>query len=336
MKKVTKIILVVLGCVLISSVVYFFVGKAPIQKNILWGVNFSQMQAEKLGLDWRQTYLIIINDLGAKDIKLAINWDWINGTKGQYYFNDVDWQVLQAENNGVNLIIAIGLKTPRWPECHMPEWAINLPKEEREAAVLDYLTAMVQRYKGSRAVTTWQIENEPFFAFGICPETDESFLKREVALVKSLDTTRPVIITDSGEFSLWLKPAQIGDIVGTTMYRKVWANELKTYFPAPFPPLAYYLRAKMISYFFGKDVKCVELQAEPWGPELLFDLSHEEQSKTMDLEKFKYNIKFAKETGWDTFYFWGAEWWYQMKEKYGQPEIWNEAKRLLHQSVNNI
>jgi len=49
----------------------------------------------------------------------------------------------------------------------------------------------------------------------------------------------------------------------------------------------------------------------------------------MNLERFKQNIEFAKRTGLDKFYLWGAEWWYWLKEKQNQPEIWNEAKLLF-------
>ena len=73
----------------------------------------------------------------------------------------------------------------------------------------------------------------------------------------------------------------------------------------------------------------VELQAEPWGPKLLYDISLEEQEKTMNAEQFKKNIEYAKKTGFDYHYLWGAEWWYWMKEKQGDPSIWNEAKMLF-------
>lgn len=140
---------------------------------------------------------------------------------------------------------------------------------------------------------------------------------------------RPIIISDTGEFSLWLKPAEIGDIVGITMYKRVWSKELGVYFYAPFPPLFYWWKAQLIKVLYGKEVQCVELQTEPWGPALLYDLPLEEQKKTMDLEKFKYNIKFAQKTGLDTFYLWGVEWWYWMKTKHNDSSIWDEAKKLF-------
>ena len=85
----------------------------------------------------------------------------------------------------------------------------------------------------------------------------------------------------------------------------------------------------LIKALFGKEVINVEFQAEPWGPTLIYNLPVEEQKKSMDLERFKKNVEFAKKTGLKEFYFWGTEWWYWMKEKQNQPEIWNEAKKLF-------
>ncbi|MBU4274498.1 cellulase family glycosylhydrolase [Patescibacteria group bacterium] len=330
MKKTLKIILLALVLSFLFLVLYFFIGRAPQAENILWGVNFSQMQTERLGLDWKDTYLALIEDLGAKYIKLIINWDWVEGKRNDYFFDDVDWQVKKAKENGVKLMMVIGMKTGRWPECHMPAWVEGLSKEERENEVLEYIQEMVLKYRDSNAVISWQVENEPFFPFGECPKTDINFLKKEVELVKSLDLQkRPIIISDTGEFSLWLKAAKIGDIAGTTMYKKVWSKELNVYFSVPFPPLFYWSKAQLVKTLLGKEVQCVELQAEPWGPILLYDLPIEEQQKSMNLEKFKHNIEFAKKTGFDTFYLWGAEWWYWLKEKHNQPEIWNEARKLF-------
>ena len=131
--------------------------------------------------------------------------------------------------NGVKLIMVVGMKTGRWPECHLPGWVTDMSKEERESEVLEYLQEMVLRYGGSSTIISWQIENEPFFPFGECPWYDKEFLGEEIRLVKSL-SERPVIISDTGEWSLWFRAAKLGDIVGTTMYRRVWAKDFKFYF----------------------------------------------------------------------------------------------------------
>lgn len=309
---------------------YFFIGAPPKAKEITWGVNFSQKHAQNLGLDWQETYLALLDDLKTKNLKVAAHWDLIEPAEGKFNFKDLDWQIQQAQKRNAKILLAIGMKTPRWPECHIPEWANGLKKEEQQEKILRMLKEIVLRYQNFSAIKYWQVENEPFFPFGQCPWVDKKFLKKEINLVKLLDSQkRPIIISDSGEGSFWINAARFGDIVGTTIYKRVWFRQLGIYIHYPFPPTFYWRKAQLIKNFFGKKVISIELQAEPWGPALLYDLPLKEQEKTMNLEKFQQNIEFAKKTGLDTFYLWGAEWWYWLKEKQNQPEIWQEAKKLF-------
>jgi len=309
---------------------FLFIGRPPEAENIVWGVNFSQKHTQGLGLDWQETYSALIDDLGATNIKLATYWDLIEKGEGDYDFGDLDLQVKEAEQKGVNLFLVIGMKSPRWPECHIPEWAKGLTKEEQQEKILNLVKQIVSRYQDYSSITMWQIENEPFFPFGECPWVDKEFLKKEVEQVKNLDKQkRPVVISDSGEGSFWISAARVGDVVGTTMYKKVWIHQLGIYLTYPLPPNFYWQKAQIIKTFFNKKVICVELQAEPWGPRLLYDSPLEEQQKSMDLQRFQQNIDFARKTGLDEFYLWGGEWWYWMKEKQNQPQIWEEAKKLF-------
>jgi len=330
--KFNKIIIILL--ILTAGVLaYFLVGIPPRAENIVWGVNFSQKHTEFLKLDWRQTYSAILDDLKAKNIKLLVSWDWIESQKGNPYFNDLDWQVKQAEDHQAKLILVIGMKTGRWPECHLPDWAKNLSREDLQNGILDYLKEIVLRYKDSSAIWAWQVENEPFFSFGVCPKTDKDFVEKEIALVKSLDDgKRPVIVSDSGEGSMWLKAAGLADILGVTIYRKT-ENKFFGVVNYIFPPVFYWRKARIIKAFFNKPVICVELQAEPWGSSLLYDSTIADQKKTMNLEQFKKNIEFAEKTGLDKFYLWGAEWWYWLKTTQNDPLIWNEAKELFSNSI---
>ena len=315
---------------LLLAIGFFFIGRPPKAENIIWGVNFSQKHAQGLGLDWQETYSALIDDLGATNIKLATYWDLIEKEKGDYDFGDLDSQVKEAEQKGVKLFLVIGMKTPRWPECHIPEWAKGLTKEEQQKKILSLVKQIVLRYQDYSSIAMWQIENEPFFPFGECPWIDKEFLKKEIEQVKNLDKQkRPVVISDSGEGSLWISAARVGDVVGTTMYKKVWIHQLGIYFTYPLPPNFYWRKAQIIKTFFNKKVICVEFQAEPWGPHLLYDSPLEEQQKSMDLQRFQQNIDFAGKTGLDEFYLWGGEWWYWMKEKQNQPQIWEEAKKLF-------
>ena len=330
MKKVLKYFLFGILILLLILIFYFFVGKPAEAEKIIWGVNFSQKHTENLGLDWTTTYLALLDDLGVKHLKVAAQWDLIEPEKDKFYFDDLDWQIKTAEEKGAKLLLVIGMKTGRWPECHIPEWAKGLNKEKQQEKILNLVKEIVLRYRGRASIWAWQVENEPFFPFGECPWVDKNFLKKEIDLVKSFDAQkRPILISDSGEGSFWINAAKLGDIVGTTLYKKVWFRQLGNYIYYPFPPTFYWRKAQLIEKIFDKKVIVVELQAEPWGPKLLYESPLEEQEKTMNLERFKANIEFAKKTGLDEFYLWGGEWWFWMKEKQGQPEIWNEAKKLF-------
>jgi len=316
--------------VLLVLFVYFFVGSTREAEKITWGASFSQLQAESLGLDWRAVYIALLDDLKVARLKISVDWDRVESQKDSFVFDEVDWQVEEAEKRGVDLLLVMGMRTPRWPECHIPEWAQGLSKDEQQKEILSLLEQIVIRYKDSPSIAYWQVENEPLLPFGECPWRDRGFLKKEIELIKKLDPDRPVVISDSGEFSFWLRAAQMGDVVSTTMYQKVWFKEIKRYVTYPLPATFYARKAKYIDALFGKRVIVGELQAEPWGPgKLLADTSIEEQDKAFDMNQFQKNIKFAKSTGFDEFYLWGAEWWYWRKQVAQDPTFWNQAKTLF-------
>lgn len=325
-------VVIFLVVVVVAVLTYLFLGRAPEQKRITWGVDFSQMQSEALKLDWKKNYLALMEDLGVKQIKLHTQWDFVEGKKDDFFFDDIDWQIKQAESHGTSIIYVVGMKTGRWPECHLPTWNNDLSKQEQQAELLKYIQEVVERYKGSKAIVAWQAENEPLFNFGQCPWYDKDFLTKEVAFIKSIDPSHPVLVSDSGEQSWWFGAAKAGDIVGTTMYRKLWfhiVDGMGFYGVFPVPPVFYYRKAQLIKYLFNKDVICVELQAEPWAYKLFYDVPLAEQEKTMNLQQFKDNITYAKATGLTTFYFWGSEWWYWLKEQQNKPEIWNYAREIF-------
>lgn len=299
-----------------------------------WGVTFSDSQAEYLGLSADEVYSAIINDLGVKEIKLHVNWNATEPTPGNLNLTRLDRRVREAEENGVSLILVLGMKTGRWPECHTPEWFQRVPEAERQDRIIQYVTTLVGRYKHSPAVTHWQIENEPFLEFGTCPdwyyEQGTSLIEALVEAVRALDNTRPIIISESGELSTWTKAAGLADVVGVTMYRSTWNKAEETFGLNPYTFLApefYAAKAALIKTTYNKPVISIELQAEPWASAPLAEASLAEQALSMNPELFLENIEFAKQAGLDGYYFWGAEWWYWMKTTHGQPAIWDLAKQ---------
>lgn len=295
-----------------------------------YGLTFSPRQAEALGLDWQETYLAILDDLGAKKIRLSAYWDEVEPEQGLFVWDGLDWQLEEAEKRGAEVILAVGGRLPRWPECHFPDWADNLTSEARERELLGYIREAVLRYVGREEIIAWQVENEPFLShFGDCPKFSAKTLDREIALVRGLDD-RPIIITDSGELSVWIPAARRADIFGTTMYRDTYSKFLKSYVHYPIRP-GFFRFKKNVTALFAKPDKwiVIELQAEPWGPIPYQELTREEREITMSPEKFRDMIEFSGQTGFREFYLWGAEWWYWEKEVNGDDRMWNKAKQLF-------
>ena len=48
----------------------------------------------------------------------------------------------------------------------------------------------------------------------------------------------------------------------------------------------------------------------------------------MPLTEFISTIDYAKQTGFSEYYWWGAEWWYYLKQN-GHPEYWDKVKELI-------
>jgi len=328
--RVIKILLFFLIVVFIAFVWYIFSGVLPKESTVTFGVTFSQPFAEQMGIDWREAYSAILDDLGVRKLRLIAYWPEIESQDNQFYFDDLDWQVREARKRGAEIILAVGCRLPRWPECYVPDWVKSLPEAKQEEKVLRMLSMVVEHYKDENAIKVWQVENEPFLkSFGECPKLDEGFLDEEIALVRRLDLVRrPVMLTTSGELSDWTKPALKADILGTSLYRMIWSDFLG-HFRYPIPPGFYYKREKLTKWLTGIDkIVLIELQAEPWGPKMIYETSIKEQGKSMDLDMFKEVIEYTKRTGFDEAYLWGVEWWYQRKVQRNDA-FWGEAKKLF-------
>ncbi len=290
-----------------------------------FGATFSKQYASFLGLDWKEAYTATLDDLGVRRLRIPAYWDDIEPEEGRYSFGDLDWQIVEANRRGAKVILAIGRKLPRWPECHAPEWTRGLDERLVQTRILSMLETVVRRYSKDSTITAWQVENEPFLNFGECPPPNREFLKREVAVVRALDR-RPVIITASGELSNWFSVIGLADVLGVSAYRVVW-SKLVGYFFWPITPKVYTDRFDAVSPFLqGGFVS--ELQAEPWTNGDLRTMPINEQLALMNPQRLRDNVEFAKKIGLPEIYFWGVEWWYWLKQQ-GHPELWEAGKAFF-------
>jgi len=297
-----------------------------------YGVTFSPWQARTLGLDWKETYQALLDDLGVRNFRISAYWNDGEPREGEYAFADFDYQLDEAQKRGARVLFAVGRKLPRWPECHDPSWIRGASRERYEEQLFEYLRALLDRYKDHPAIWAWQVENELLFPFGICPNKQSAeVLKKEVELVRSY-SSKPIVITDAGEWSLWIPAALYGDILGASLYRESW-NSYLGYIPFPIQPGYYQARAWLIKKLFGSSVIITELQVEPWGPKPVQEMNVEEALRYMPIEKIRANIAFAQRVGFTDVYLWGAEWWYWMKTQ-GDGKVWETLREVFTDNLN--
>jgi hypothetical protein len=326
-----KGILAAVAVLILFIAVVFLLAQKPVPEKIQYGMSFNTLYARELNLDWKETYDAFLDELQVRHLRLAAHWPMVEPIDDIYNFAELDYQIERAEQVGADVVFAVGRRLPRWPECHIPSWVKEKTVEEQQQQLLDYITIVINRYKDSPAITYWQIENEPYlevFAKEHCGEFDEAFFEREVAHFRSLDDTRPFLITDSGNLGRWTGPYKHGDAFGTSVYVHFWNPEIGQ-FRTVLPPWFYRVKESVVALVYGeKETMLIELAAEPWLLEPITEVDIEIQYTRMDIEKFEDILKYAEDTRYEKQYLWGGEWWYWLHKK-GHSEIWEKGKVLF-------
>ncbi|MEK7613808.1 MAG: hypothetical protein AAB439_02995 [Patescibacteria group bacterium] len=326
-----------IALVIIVSGVFVYLKNAsvvPPRNEIHYGVTYSVFRSNELGLDWKKVYDALFDELNVRKFRFVAHWELTEPENNVFDFYPLDYQIRRAEEENAKVILAIGRRLPSWPECHVPPWALALSPEEREQELLEYMSAIIDRYKDSPALLLWQVENEPFiigFAIQNCGALDTDFLDKEIALVRKYDPNHPVLVTASGELGLWNNTWKRTDVFGTTLYRHVYNADLKSFITYPTTPGFFRAKRTFTEFTTGKKIPAIiaELGAEAWPIQRIVDTPIEEQLKRMNLERFNNIIEFAAKTSFSEQYLWGAEWWYYLKEVHHNDSLWNRARELF-------
>lgn len=305
-------------------------------KPLVIGTSFIPAYAESLGLNPQQTMDALLNDAGVRHFRLVSYWDQLEPAPGQYDFSLLDWQFKKAEAKGAKITLSLGLRQPRWPECHMPAWAARERPGVWKPQLEAYVSQIVNRYKNSPALDSYQVENEYFLkGFGNCEtipgSMDRGRLVSEYNLVKKLDPRHTAIIARSNNALGWPIGAPTPDEFGISIYKRIWSPLLHRYLEYPFPAWFYGFVAGWEKIMTGKDLMIHELQAETWPPnyQRIQDTPLAEQDKSFDAERFKDRLQYGKATGMREMYLWGSEYWYYRKVILQDPSVWNVAKQAF-------
>ncbi len=303
------------------------------------GVSFSVKYAEELGIDWKRAMLALMDEVEVKNFRLMSYWDEGEPQDDKFDFEDLDWQMDQAVRHNVKVSLAIGQRQPRWPECHVPEWAMTLEGQAYEDELFEYVQTVVERYKDSPAIESYQIENEAANnVFGECDKYDPDLLEREIKFVRKLDPDATIITNASSQNGHTLRgPVSFTDKVGFSIYHNAHFEAFGHQYGWRylFPSHWHSWKAGLIGGLKDVDIFVHELQAEPWGPEATVNLSIEEQNKTMNPKQLRAIINYTEQSGIKEMHLWGAEWWYWRLTEFDDKELWNTVKDIFNEAEEN-
>lgn len=307
-------------------------GHRQANQPMTYGVSFIPAYAESLGLDAPETMDALLG-IGVKHFRLVSYWNQLEPTPGQYNFDLLDWQFAKAEKAGAHITLTLGLRQPRWPECHAPTWVDMSGNWQPQ--LYSFMTKVVERYKDSPALADYQLENEYFLrGFGECTDFSRDRLVAEYNLIKQLDPAHKIVIARSNNALGMPIGKPIPDEFSVSVYKRVWdAGVTKRYLEYPFPAWYYGFLAGVQQIMHGKPMRIAELQAEAWPPhgQPIAQVSLAEQNKSMDAQRLSARFDYGRASNLRRIDFWGGEYWYYRLVKLQDPSLWNVAQQEFKQ-----
>lgn len=257
-----------------------------------FGVSFSLKQCRDFKIDQTDALEFLIQAVGLRRFRLMSYWNEHEKSQGVYDFESLDEQVSQIEAVGGVITFCLGVRQPRWPESHWPNWALELPEQQRYQALYKFIEVVVKRYQHKSCIISWQLENEALNrSFGMYGDFNRKRLRDEYKLVANLDPSRPIIMSTSNTWGLPLRRPR-PKLFGFTFYQVQY--EKGAYSHTKMPAWWWSFRAKIIRFVTWRRSFIHELQAEPWGPKAIWEMSTEEQDRSMSPEQLSTNIKDRK------------------------------------------
>jgi len=245
----------------------------------------------------------IINDLYMRHIRLGIRWNKVEEERGKIDFSYYKPYFDYCLSQNVSICLNIGpIKTFRWPEQYVPEWALkSLQKIPKKKAVLDekseiavhsllyaerLLSYLAKAYstKELARITLVQPENESFYPFGVYSwRLSQSYMTRLIVLVKTY-LPHAGIMLNSAETRNLNAIIRLFQSLRTIGYQNTLVSGFNYYYAVPLmQKLPFFMRLDSISRTqlagrnlcrkniecakdFGYSIEVSEAQFEPWPP----------------------------------------------------------------------
>lgn len=293
-------------------------------RRVRYGVTFSAPSAEALfaGTEKRAQNVLeeITSDLRIRRFRLPLYWDVIQpkSEKDWRLAEEFDWQLdAMKKARASEVIVCLGRKVPGEAGYREPAWVKQLSRRDAREALLRYIRRVVKTYAENRQITAWQIEEIPYDPIGDNEEIygdQETLLKQEVAMVRSHDPLRRLIIVTDREHGKWQQVAARGDILGLSLGYQNMSLALIPGIPMSLATAWWRFKIRHAE----APAWITELRALPETP----DESVVAPKRIVDLTKFAVGV------GIEDIYFLGVEWWAKKKEE-GNPALWEVMRKMV-------
>jgi len=285
------------------------------------GLTFSHRYLEELKIPVLPAFQDVLS-LGVEYVRLCVYWDEIETNPEEYDFAQMHKLLTMAKERGQKVILTVGMKAPRWPEFHIPEFYRFAAIKRNPQVLFNFLERVLLEFGEYTNIFAYQVENEPLDPSG--PQFLDiplSLLKLEVEQVRRFNKQKkPILLTlwgnklvERGNLAPLL---ELADIIGLDLYYKVPNG--KSSFAGP--DLADE-KIKALIANSPKPVWITELQTCPWKG----------NPHKLTTELFVENQKRVQILGAEAVLWWGAERWLERKE-HGNPQLWNLAKKFVTSS----
>ena len=303
-------------------------------------------------VEWcADTFATLLRETGARHVRISAQWDEVEPVEGQFDFALPDALLETAQEHDARVLLTVGIKAQRHPEYYIPGWALEDLELEHGAVVTDdpllreralrMVEAVVRHVVNSPAIEAWGADNEPYVpsARANMWRLGRDFVQEEIAIIRANDPLgRPVVVNQAQHHAwdrydtqrAWI--LEDADVLAISFYPFRNHRVLGIDFVVPIPELGpihpNYAAHRKEAHAHGLEYWITEQQAEPWASSDMHLVSPERPSPNLSISKLYRSVDYARRTGADRVYLWGAEWWLFQRERYGD-ERWLEAAREI-------
>ena len=324
-----------------------------------YGVSYSFEQASWYGLNPRDSYTKLLDEFKFKWVRLPFFWNLMIDSQGNLKIDDLKFAIEEANKRNVKVIIALGAKTPYYPEYHWPE---NIASQVKfaERITLDHPVAeeilaidkkVVSELSAYDNIAYWQVENEPLVGNVNKWKIDPSLVAAEVEIVRKTDSQkRPIVLNHAAtgfydkswkELLPILKPGDVFAVnaffktKGTDLISaKIFGREIHILWPdhLVWPVHSWwifspnYQTIKETVEANGNKLWILEMQSEPYIKKIE---QADDPFLTFTPQDIITGNNFLKSYQIESIGLWGAHFW-QYQQKKGNPAWVDTAKSVVN------